>query len=119
MYSQRFMYYLIVVCLLFSLFIAHTGGRPLNARGVYFATDASNSARDSVSAPDGNKMKRMYRAKVVTGHYFKGERGIRSPLERINGIYYDSAVNCLTSPTEFVIFHDAQAYPDYCIEFTI
>lgn len=118
-YSHSYVYHQIDVCSLLSLFIAHTGGDPWYGRGVYFATDASFSARDWLSAPDCNGMKRMYRAKVVTGHYCVGQKGMRHLPERITGINYDSAVNNLSYPTEFIVFNDAQAYPEYCIEFTI
>lgn len=101
------------------IFIAHTAGEPWYGRGVYFATDASYCARDWLSTPDSNKIKRMYRAKVVTGHYCAGQKGLKYLSERIEGICYDSAVNTLTNPTEFIIFNDTQAYPEYCIEFTI
>lgn len=61
----------------------------------------------------------MYQAKVITGHYCVGKKGMRYLPERITGINYDSAVDPAPKPTEFVIFNDTQAYPEYCIEFTI
>lgn len=95
------------------------GGEPWYGRGVYFATDASYSARDWLSAPDGSHRKKMYQAKVITGYYCAGQKGMKYLPERITGINYDCAVNTMTNPTEFVIFNDTQAYPEYCIEFTI
>lgn len=102
-----------------SLFISHTAGEPWYGRGVYFANDASHSARNWLSVPDNNEIKRMYRAKVVIGHYCAGMKGMRYLPERITGINYDSAVDNMTNPKDFIIFNDAQAYPEYYIEFTI
>lgn len=101
-----------------SISITRAGGEPWYGRGIYFATDASYCARDWLSAPDHNGIKIIYRAKVVTGHYCAGRKGMRYLPERITGINFDSAVDNMTNPTEFNIFNDAQAYPEYCIEFT-
>ncbi|XP_056005276.1 protein mono-ADP-ribosyltransferase PARP14-like isoform X3 [Ostrea edulis] len=94
-------------------------GEPWFGRGVYFANDASYSARDWVSAPDSSRKKKMYQAKVITGHFCKGQKGMRYLPERMTGVNYDCAVNDANNPLEFVIFNDTQAYPEYCIEFTI
>lgn len=101
-----------------SLFITHTAGQPWYGNGVYFGKDASFCAREWMSAPDSNKIKRMYQTKVVIGHCCIGKKGMKYLPERITGINYDIAVNILSNPTEFVVFNDAQAYPEYCIEFT-
>ena len=61
----------------------------------------------------------MYLANVITGHYCAGERYMRCPPERMPGVNYDCAVDDINTPLEFVIFNDTQAYPMYCIEFTI
>lgn len=100
-------------------YCGNNAGEPWYGRGVYFATDASYSARDWVSAKDGGGRKKMYQAKVITGHYCAGQRGMKYLPQRITSINYDCAVNNTANPTEFVIFNDTQAYPEYCIEFTI
>lgn len=101
--------------------ITFSAGEPWYGRGVYFANDASYSARDWVSKPDpsnGNKRK-MFLANVITGHYCPGQPGVKYLPERMSGINFDSAVNDVNNPLEFVIFNDTQAYPMYCIEFTV
>ena len=93
--------------------------QPWFGQGVYFANDASYSARDWLSQPDESKRKKMYLAHVITGHYCAGTKGMSCLPERMPGVNFDSAVNDVSNPLEFVIFHDTQAYPMYCIEFTI
>ncbi|KAK3595886.1 hypothetical protein CHS0354_014715 [Potamilus streckersoni] len=89
--------------------------------GVYFAVHASYSAQDTYSRPDGNRHKRMYQCRVLTGDFAQGGGGMRVPPQKSSKqahILYDSVVDNTQSPTMFVIFHDAQAYPDYLITFT-
>jgi len=38
--------------------------------------------------------------------------------ERSRNEVYDSAVNNVWCPTEFVIFNDASAYPEYVIKYS-
>ena len=99
--------------------IDFVAGEPWYGRGVYFANDASYSARDWVSQPDASKRKKMYLANVITGHYCAGQKGMKYLPVRMSGVNYDCAVNDVNKPLEFVIFNDTQAYPMYCIEFTI
>ena len=94
-------------------------GEPWFGQGVYFANDASYSARNWVSQPDQSNRKKMYLAHVITGHYCAGKKGMKYLDERMSGVNYDCAVNDVNKPLEFVIFNDTQAYPMYCIEFTI
>ena len=61
----------------------------------------------------------MYLAHVITGHYCAGQKGMKYLPVRMSGVNYDCAVNDVNKPLEFVIFNDTQAYPMYCIEFTI
>ncbi|XP_061194327.1 protein mono-ADP-ribosyltransferase PARP14-like [Saccostrea echinata] len=100
-------------------YCGNNAGEPWYGQGVYFASDASYSARDWLSGKDPSGKKKMYQAKVITGHYCRGQKGMRYLPERMVGVNYDCAVNDLNNPTEFVIFNDTQAYPEYCIEFTI
>ncbi|KAK3094771.1 hypothetical protein FSP39_006012 [Pinctada imbricata] len=89
--------------------------------GVYFASDASYSARDWVSQKAAGGKKYMYLVKVLTGDPVVGQKGMRvlPPKPGLHGVIYDSAVDYIKSPMEYVIFNDTQAYPEYCIEFTI
>ena len=94
-------------------------GEPRYGQGVYFTNDASYAARDSVSIPDSSNRKKIYQANVITGHYCLGLKGMKYLPERMQGVNFDCAVDDIYNPLEFVIFNDTQAYPMYCIEFTI
>ena len=61
----------------------------------------------------------MYMCKVLTGEYAQGKQGMRvlpSKPRKKNEIY-NSLVDNVHDPYIFVIFHDAQAYPEYLITF--
>ncbi|MBN3299572.1 PAR14 polymerase, partial [Amia calva] len=88
--------------------------------GVYFAVNASYSARPTFSRPDPNGLQRMYVARVLTGCYTQGSSSMkvpppRSPADPNNR--YDSLVDNPQNPSMFVTFHDDQAYPEYLITF--
>ncbi|KAK3597792.1 hypothetical protein CHS0354_006160 [Potamilus streckersoni] len=93
--------------------------------GVYFATNASYSARGWLAAgnqapPPGTKQYIFY-VSVCVGEYVQGNKDMRvlpakdksKPTDT-----YDSAVNNVNNVEEIVIFNDTQAYPDYLITFT-
>lgn len=66
----------------------------------------------------GNKY--IFYASVLTGDFCVGQGGIRvpppkNPANRL--ITYDSTTDNVSSPSMFVVFHDAQAYPAYLIAF--
>ncbi|KAM3590232.1 uncharacterized protein V6R79_006267 [Siganus canaliculatus] len=89
----------------------------LYGKGVYFAVNANYSVR--YSPADAAGLRRMYAASVLTGHYTVGNASMKAapprgsdPTDR-----FDSVVNNQQSPSMFVIFQDAQAYPEYCITF--
>ncbi|KAL3864547.1 hypothetical protein ACJMK2_006219 [Sinanodonta woodiana] len=94
-------------------------------QGVYFATNASYSARAWLSAgnqapPQGIKQFIFY-VSVCVGEYIKGDQKMRylpakDPAKPTD--VYDSAVNDVNNVEEIVIFNDTQAYPDYLITFT-
>ena len=85
--------------------------------GVYFAQDASMSAK--YSNPDVNGYRYMYRCKVLTGDFTLGQNGLReAPINDISvPRWYHSVADNVSSPTMFVIFNDNQAYPEYLISF--
>ncbi|XP_009471885.1 PREDICTED: poly [ADP-ribose] polymerase 14-like [Nipponia nippon] len=88
--------------------------------GTYFAVDASYSAQDTYSTPDTNGRKYMYLARVLTGQYCAGSRGLITPPSKNPADptdLYDSVVDNVACPTVFVIFNDIQAYPEYLITF--
>ncbi|XP_030344141.1 protein mono-ADP-ribosyltransferase PARP14-like [Strigops habroptila] len=88
--------------------------------GTYFAVDACYSAQDTYSRPDVNGRKYMYLARVLTGQYCVGSRGLITPPPKNTADptdLYDSVVDSVKDPTMFVIFNDIQAYPEYLITF--
>jgi serine/threonine protein kinase len=87
-------------------------------KGVYFAVDASYSIDDKYSHPDSQGNKYMYLARVVVGDFCVGDdtMNVPPPLPgNSNLLLYDSTVNRLNQPAMHVIYHDAQAYPEYLI----
>ena len=92
-------------------------------QGVYFAADASYSAQAYLTgAQSGQTANRyMFYVKALTGEFIKGDPKMRV-LPPINpsgdkAIVYDSAVDNVSNPMEFVIFHDTQAYPEYLVTY--
>ena len=76
-------------------------------RGTYFSTSSEYSV--------GYGSKLMILAKVVTGKYAAGN----SYMDRKNlpsGCH--STVNNVSSPSIFVVYHDASAYPEYVIQYS-
>nr|XP_020635228.1 poly [ADP-ribose] polymerase 14-like isoform X1 [Pogona vitticeps] len=87
--------------------------------GTYFAVHADYSAQDVYSTPDTNGRKFMYFARVLTGDYCRGNQGLITPPAKNTGGFdlYDSVADNMKNPMMFVIFSDAQAYPEYLITF--
>jgi poly [ADP-ribose] polymerase 10/14/15 len=72
------------------------------------------------SGANANGVKRMFHCRVLTGEYTQGQSTIRYPPPKPSGgpqAKYDSVVNNVNAPSEFVIFNDTQAYPEYLISF--
>lgn len=89
----------------------------LYGQGVYFAKRASMSVLDRYSPPNSEGHKAVFVARVLTGDYGQGSRGLKAPPLRASDqvLRYDSAVDCLQQPNIFVIFHDTQALPTHLI----
>ncbi|XP_052530868.1 protein mono-ADP-ribosyltransferase PARP14 isoform X1 [Tympanuchus pallidicinctus] len=88
--------------------------------GTYFAVNANYSAQDIYSKPDTSGRKYMYLARVLTGEFCVGSRGLVTPPPKHSADptnLYDSVVDDENSPKMFVIFNDIQAYPEYLITF--
>ncbi|XP_065527451.1 protein mono-ADP-ribosyltransferase PARP14-like [Lathamus discolor] len=88
--------------------------------GTYFAVNACYSAQDTYSRPDVNGRKYMYLARVLTGQYCVGSKGLIKPPAKNtadSSDTYDSVVDNVKDPAMFVIFSDMQAYPEYLITF--
>ena len=89
-------------------------------RGVYFARDASYSHR--YATPDGQGVREMYLANVLTGEYTKGDSSMIVPPAKNPSVdpndLYDSTVDNAANPTIFVIYTDVQSYPSYLVTYT-
>ena len=60
----------------------------------------------------------MFQARVLIGEYTQGNSGMRyAPIKPNSSRPYDSVANANANANVFVIFHDAQAYPEYLITF--
>uniref|UniRef100_A0A8B9GKG8 Poly [ADP-ribose] polymerase n=1 Tax=Amazona collaria TaxID=241587 RepID=A0A8B9GKG8_9PSIT len=89
--------------------------------GTYFAVKASYSANATYSTPDMDGKKYMYLARVLVGEYSLGRKGSIIPAAKNTSNstdLFDSSTDNVKQPSIFVIFHDAQAYPEYLITFT-
>ena len=97
---------------------------------MYFARDASYSADYAVSSGGirttlssggfGPADRHMYLACVLTGEYTKGNGSMLVPPAKSSNnpnVLYDSVVDNVANPSIFVVFYDAQAYPEYLITF--
>ena len=90
-------------------------------KGVYFARDASYSARSTYSPPDYQGYRYMYLAKVLVGQYTTGNSNMITPPPKSSSDptdTYDSTADT-TGPgaSIFVVFYDSQCYPEYLITF--
>ena len=92
----------------------------LYGKGVYFARDASYSTYPLYCTPDANDIQTVFLVRVVVGEYCKGYKHAVTPDVRnaAKNQLYDSTVDNPRDPSIFVTYHDAQAYPEYCIKFT-
>lgn len=87
--------------------------------GVYFARDASYSARSTYSPADPKGWKYIYVARVLTGEFTTGNSSMIVPpyKDPARHIPFDSVVDNVQNPQIFVTFHDALVYPEYLIVF--
>lgn len=88
-------------------------------KGVYFARDAAYSSHQAYSTPDTNGIQRMFLCRVAVGDWCRGDNGQLTPdaKPRNRLELFDSTVDDVSDPTIFVVYHDAQAYPDYLVSF--
>ena len=59
----------------------------------------------------------MFACRVSVGVYCRGVRDAPVPDPRKGYLLYDSTVNDMANPSIFVVYHDAQAYPEYLVKF--
>lgn len=87
---------------------------------MYFALQASYSARSTYSPPDTSGFRYMYLVKVLVGEYTVGRQGILTPpVKNASNVTdtYDTVVDNVANPGIFVVFYDWQCYPEYLITF--
>ena len=87
-------------------------------KGVYFARDFLYSSRKMYSPPDKNGIKYIFQCKVLTGEFVNGKPDHVEPPSKKGLIRFNSVVDNADNPMIFVVFKDAQAYPEYLISFT-
>ena len=75
--------------------------------GVYFAVNSAYSI-GGYCKPDSSGNKHIYYARVLTGKSAPGQSGLKEPPQG-----YDS----VTGGSAYVVFYDAQTYPEYLITF--
>ena len=86
--------------------------------GCYFARDASYSNR--YASPDALGQKHMYLVRVLTGEFTTGSGTMvvappKDPKDPT--LLFESVVDHTTNPGIFVVFFDADAYPEYLITY--
>ena len=83
-------------------------------------SDASYSTYPLYCTPDAKDIQTVFLVRVVVGEYCKGYKHAVTPDVRnaAKNQLYDSTVDNPRDPSIFVTYHDAQAYPEYCIKFT-
>lgn len=90
---------------------------------MYFANNSLYSNRYSFSDPKSAGVKRMFLCRVLVGEFCLGKNGQLVPDERdaANNLLYDSTTDTLDEKRRdmFVTYHDAQAYPEYLLEYAI
>ncbi|KAK3739754.1 hypothetical protein QZH41_013603 [Actinostola sp. cb2023] len=99
--------------------IGVTGGQGTAfGNGVYFAKDASYSMGYAQPSRISN-YKHMYLARVLVGRYTQGHAGLLvPPKDPHSNSHFDSVGNGPgTGASIFVVFYDAQCYPEYLITF--
>nr|XP_018668926.1 poly [ADP-ribose] polymerase 14 [Ciona intestinalis] len=91
-------------------------------KGVYFALNATYSSRYAAPNPNMGNQCKMFLADVVTGEYCLGNQNLIAPPPRQTASnksqLYDSVVDNMASPTIYVVFKDASAYPKYLLTYT-
>ncbi|XP_029634043.1 protein mono-ADP-ribosyltransferase PARP14-like [Octopus sinensis] len=81
--------------------------------GVSFTTDIQNSTSDKYSTPDHNNIKRIYKCSVLVGKVIQKRHGLNVLQDP-----YNSTVDNIQRPRNYVIVRDSQAYPHYLITFS-
>ena len=88
-------------------------------KGVYFARDSKYSSHTTYSPPDSRGIQRMFLCRVVVGDWCRGKDGQLTPDAKPGNELelFDSTVDNVNNPSLWVVYHDAQAYPEYLVSF--
>jgi len=89
----------------------------MHGKGVYFAVDSEYSSRDSYSKPNSSGEKLIFLCWVLVGEYCKGKEDAPAPDEIQCHKRYDTTVDNMHTPKIFATYNDAQAYPQYLVNF--
>lgn len=86
-------------------------------KGVYFARNARYSADPTYASQGNDGLYRMLQCRVAHGRYCQGKSNQLVPdeLDPTTHRLYDSTVDSLNNNSMWVVYHDAQAYPEYKI----
>ena len=92
----------------------------LYGKGVYFARDASYSTYPLYCKPDAEGIQTCFLVRAAVGEWCKAKRDDITPgvRDEAKNILYDSTVDDLQNPSIFVLYHDAQTYPEYIVRFS-
>lgn len=85
-------------------------------RGTYFSTSFAYSAQDLYSPPGNTGIKHVFLAQVLTGTSAIGAPAMVE-LPGSTTKRYDTTVDTLQNPQEFVTYNDAHAYLAYLLTF--
>ena len=89
--------------------------------GVYFASDARYiCSKEHLSPPGPRRLRYMYYVRVLVGDYTTDDNSCfvcYPPNKGTSNERYDSVVDNVANPNEYVIFRDFKCYPEYLITF--
>ncbi|KAM4708431.1 protein mono-ADP-ribosyltransferase PARP14-like isoform 1-T1 [Discoglossus pictus] len=88
--------------------------------GLDFTVNSEDSARPTYPIEGTDSQQQfMYQAKVLVGHYTKGEANLKAPPQRAANTHhqYDSVADNVKNPKTFIVFNNYQVYPEYLITF--
>ena len=90
-------------------------------RRIKFANNSFYSNR--YAAADSKGIKRMFLCRVAVGEFCLGHNGQLTPDVRDakRNLLYDATTDNMNEARRdmFVVYHDAQAYPEYLLEYTM
>ena len=86
-------------------FVGHNFGH-----GTYFVAEIRYSLDPTYTPADADKLKYVLYSRLLTGKCTVGRPDLVAPPDP-----FDSAVDDLNNPKEFIMFHDGRVYPEFLI----